>query len=78
MNKKIFLTVIILISIILIVGSVYFKTKYDEKKEKEQKYYNEQKERITLYMKYNVKDFKNIEFTEFKKIQWMAMILAVI
>ena len=67
MNKKIFLTVIILISIILIVGSVYFKTKYDEKKEKEQKYYNEQKERITLYMKYNVKDFKNIEFTEFKK-----------
>ena len=41
--------------------------KYDEQKEKEQKYYNEQKERITLYMKYNVKDFKNIEFTEFKK-----------
>ena len=78
MNKKIFLTVIILISIILIVGSVYLKMKYDEKKEKEQKYYNEQKERITLYMKYNVKDFKNIEFTEFKKIQWMAMILAVI
>ncbi|SQI95964.1 Protein of uncharacterised function (DUF1433) [Staphylococcus lugdunensis] len=78
MNKKIFLTVIILISIVLIVGGVYLKMKYDEKKEKEQKYYNEQKERITLYMKYNVKDFKNIEFTEFKKIQWMAMILAVI
>ena len=56
MNKKIFLTVIILISIILIVGGVYLKMKYDE-----------QKERITLYMKYNVKDFKNIEFTEFKK-----------
>ncbi|WP_176745230.1 MULTISPECIES: DUF1433 domain-containing protein, partial [unclassified Staphylococcus] len=67
MNKKIFLTVIILISIILIVGGVYLKMKYDEQKEKEQKYYNEQKERITLYMKYNVKDFKNIEFTEFKK-----------
>ncbi|WP_176744586.1 DUF1433 domain-containing protein, partial [Staphylococcus sp. HMSC062E10] len=57
----------ILISIILIVGGVYLKMKYDEQKEKEQKYYNEQKERITLYMKYNVKDFKNIEFTEFKK-----------
>ena len=28
--------------------------KYDEKK-KEQQYYNEQKERIILYMKYNVK-----------------------
>ncbi|OHP75103.1 MULTISPECIES: DUF1433 domain-containing protein, partial [unclassified Staphylococcus] len=48
-------------------GGVYLKMKYDEQKEKEQKYYNEQKERITLYMKYNVKDFKNIEFTEFKK-----------
>ena len=67
MNKKIFLTVIILISIVLIIGGVYLKMKYDEQKEKEQKYYNEQKERITLYMKYNVKDFKNIEFTEFKK-----------
>ena len=67
MNKKIFLTVIILISIILIVGGVYLKMKYDEKKEKEQQYYNEQKERIILYMKYNVKNFKNIEFIEMKK-----------
>ncbi|BBN85818.1 PF07252 family protein [Staphylococcus lugdunensis VCU148] len=41
--------------------------KYDEKKEKEQQYYNEQKERIILYMKYNVKNFKNIEFIEMKK-----------
>ena len=67
MNKKIFLTVIILISIILIVGSVYFKTKYDEKKEKEQKYYNEQKERIELFMKYNVKGYRTIHFTAIEK-----------
>ncbi|EFU84603.1 DUF1433 domain-containing protein [Staphylococcus lugdunensis] len=67
MNKKIFLAVIILISIVLITGAVYLKMKYDEKKEKEQQYYNEQKERIILYMKYNVKNFKNIEFIEMKK-----------
>ena len=70
MNKKIFLAVIILISIVLITGAVYLKMKYDEKKEKEQKYYNEQKERIELFMKYNVKGYRTI--------QWMAMILAVI
>ncbi|OHP14523.1 hypothetical protein HMPREF3283_06335, partial [Staphylococcus sp. HMSC74A08] len=57
----------ILISIILIVGSVYFKTKYDEKKEKEQKYYNEQKERIELFMKYNVKGYRTIHFTAIEK-----------
>lgn len=78
MNKKIFLAVIILISIVLITGAVYLKMKYDEKKEKEQKYYNEQKERIELFMKYNVKGYRTIHFTAIEKIQWMAMILAVI
>ncbi|EHS04051.1 hypothetical protein SEVCU139_0818 [Staphylococcus lugdunensis VCU139] len=34
MNKKIFLAVIILISIVLITGAVYLKMKYDEKKKK--------------------------------------------
>ena len=37
--------------------------KYEEKKEKEQQYYNEQKERIRLYMKYNVKKYKYVTFT---------------
>ena len=58
MNKK-----IILIFIILIIGGVYLKIKSDKQKEKEQQYYDEQKERITLYMKYNVKNFKSIDFT---------------
>lgn len=38
------------------------KMKYDEKK-----YYDEQKERITIYMKYNVKGYKNISFANFKE-----------
>ena len=67
MNKKIFLAVIILISIVLITGAVYLKMKYDEKKEKEQKYYNEQKERIELFMKYNVKGYRTIHFTAIEK-----------
>ncbi|MDU5411133.1 MAG: DUF1433 domain-containing protein, partial [Staphylococcus haemolyticus] len=54
---------IILISIVLIIGGVYLKIKSDKQKEKEQQYYDEQKERITLYMKYNVKNFKSIDFT---------------
>ena len=63
MNKKIILIFIVLISIVLIIGGVYLKIKSDKQKEKEQQYYDEQKERITLYMKYNVKNFKSIDFT---------------
>ena len=36
--------------------------KYDE-----MKYYDEQKERIILFMKYNVKGFKEIQFEEQKE-----------
>ncbi len=47
--------------------------KYDE-----MKYYDEQKERIILFMKYNVKGFKEIQFEEQKKTQWMVILLVVI
>lgn len=55
--------IIIFISIILISGGVYLKMKYDQK----QKYYDEQKERIIIYMKYNVKGYKEINFEEQKE-----------
>nr|WP_182477528.1 DUF1433 domain-containing protein [Staphylococcus xylosus] len=41
--------------------------KHDEKKEREQQYYDGQKKRIELFMKYNVKGFKKIHFSEIKK-----------
>ena len=63
LNKKVILIFSILISIGLIVGVFYLKVKNDKEKEIKQQYYDEQKERITLYMKYNVKDFKSIDFT---------------
>ncbi|HDC5790635.1 TPA: DUF1433 domain-containing protein [Staphylococcus aureus] len=60
MNRKM---IIIFISIILISGGIYLKMKHDQK----QKYYDEQKERIIIYMKYNVKGYKEINFEEQKE-----------
>lgn len=60
LNRKM---IIIFISIILISGGVYLKMKHDQK----QKYYDEQKERIIIYMKYNVKGYKEINFEEQKE-----------
>ncbi|ATW81495.1 DUF1433 domain-containing protein [Staphylococcus aureus] len=53
---------IVFIIIILILGGIFLKMKYDE-----MKYYDEQKERIILFMKYNVKGFKEIQFEEQKE-----------
>lgn len=53
---------IVFIIIILILVGIFLKMKYDEKK-----YYDEQKERIIIYMKYNVKGFKEIQFEEQKE-----------
>ena len=60
MNKK--PLVIVFIIIILILGGIFLKMKYDE-----MEYYDEQKERIILFMKYNVKGFKEIQFEEQKE-----------
>ncbi|HAY2998217.1 TPA: DUF1433 domain-containing protein [Staphylococcus aureus] len=53
---------IVFIIIILILGGIFLKMKYGE-----MKYYDEQKERIILFMKYNVKGFKEIQFEEQKE-----------
>ncbi|HDP5854841.1 DUF1433 domain-containing protein [Staphylococcus aureus] len=59
MKIKVLVTVIL----IIIVLASYLKIGHDEKEQ----YYNEQKERITIYMKHNVKGYKNISFTNFKE-----------
>ncbi|HDG6064564.1 TPA: DUF1433 domain-containing protein [Staphylococcus aureus] len=59
MKIKVLVTVIL----IIIVLALYLKIGHDEKEQ----YYNEQKERITIYMKHNVKGYKNISFTNFKE-----------
>lgn len=52
-----------IIALILIVAGSYLIYKHNEK----EKFYNEQKERIITYMKYNVKEYKNITFTDFER-----------
>ncbi|MGK0554123.1 DUF1433 domain-containing protein [Macrococcus capreoli] len=68
MSKKIFFIVFsIIMSICLIIGGVHFKMKYDEREKEKEVYYKEQKERITLYLKYNTKEpdtIKNVDFTK--------------
>ncbi len=59
MKIKVLVTVILMI----IVLALYLKIGHDEKEQ----YYNEQKERITIYMKHNVKGYNNISFTNFKE-----------
>ncbi|MCO6296310.1 DUF1433 domain-containing protein [Staphylococcus epidermidis] len=60
---KIKTLVLLILVIVTILLSIYLKLKYDEKKAAEEKYYNQQKDRIELFMKYNVKDFKSVDFT---------------
>ncbi|MCY1570108.1 DUF1433 domain-containing protein [Staphylococcus pettenkoferi] len=62
MKRKTYLNIGI-IALILIVAGSYLIYKHNEK----EKFYSEQKERITTYMKYNVKDYKSITFTNFKR-----------
>ena len=73
MNKKIILIFIILISIGLISGGVYLKIKHEEK----EKYYDKQKERIIIYMKYNVKNYKEIKFEEHKENSLDGFVITV-
>ncbi|WP_059279885.1 DUF1433 domain-containing protein [Staphylococcus epidermidis] len=60
---KIKTLVLLILVIVTILLSIYLKMKYDEKKAAAEKYYNQQKDRIELFMKYNVKDFKSVDFT---------------
>ncbi|MHD0398043.1 DUF1433 domain-containing protein [Staphylococcus simulans] len=46
--------------IIIIMKALDWKVKHDE----EQAYFDVQKERVTLYMKYNLKEYKSITFTK--------------
>lgn len=63
-RKRMFYILISILSILIIFGGVYYKMQYDEAKKAEQKYFDEQKERITLYMKYNVKNYESVTFTD--------------
>ncbi|WP_350369332.1 DUF1433 domain-containing protein [Bacillus cereus] len=54
---------ILVISAVIIAGG-YFTIEYLKQKEKEEKFWNEQKERVEKYIHYNIKDVKSITFTK--------------
>ncbi|MHD0398040.1 DUF1433 domain-containing protein [Staphylococcus simulans] len=61
MNKKLLIIVLSTMLVIIIIMKGWdWKVKHDE----EQAYFNVQKKRVTLYMKYNLKEYKSITFTK--------------
>ncbi|MFF1990691.1 DUF1433 domain-containing protein [Bacillus mycoides] len=56
---------ILIVSVVMLIAGGYFTMEYLKQKEKEEKFWNEQKERVEKYI-YNIKDVKSITFTENK------------
>ncbi|MGG0220115.1 DUF1433 domain-containing protein [Bacillus mycoides] len=57
---------ILVVSAVMLIAGGYFTMEYLKQKEKEEKFWNEQKERVEKYIHYNIKDVKSIIFTENK------------
>ncbi|EEL52864.1 MULTISPECIES: DUF1433 domain-containing protein [Bacillus] len=55
---------ILIVSAVVIIAGGYFTMEYLKQKEKEEKFWNEQKERVEKYIHYNIKDVKSIKFTK--------------
>ncbi|PGN39640.1 hypothetical protein CN962_29745 [Bacillus cereus] len=55
---------ILVVSAVVIIAGGYFTMEYLKQKEKEEKFWNEQKERVEKYIHYNIKDVKSIKFTK--------------
>ncbi|HHV8917059.1 TPA: DUF1433 domain-containing protein, partial [Staphylococcus aureus] len=67
-KKNILIFISIIFIILIIIGGVYLKMKYDEREKQKEIYYKEQKERISLYLKHNTKEpntIKDIHFTKY-------------
>ncbi|MRC15073.1 DUF1433 domain-containing protein [Bacillus thuringiensis] len=55
---------ILIVSAVVIIAGGYFTMEYLKQKEIEEKFWNEQKERVEKYIYYNIKDVKSITFTK--------------
>jgi hypothetical protein len=55
---------ILVVSVVMLIAGGYCTIEYLKQKEKEEKFWNEQKERVEKYIHYNIKDVKSITFTE--------------
>lgn len=59
--KNIILIIVLIVTILSILGG-YLYMQHQEQ-EKNQAFFNEQKEKVTLYLKHNIPDFKTVTFT---------------
>ncbi|PFR25932.1 DUF1433 domain-containing protein, partial [Bacillus cereus] len=55
---------ILIVSAVVIIAGGYFTMEYLKQKEIEEKFWNEQKERVEKYIHYNIKEVKSITFTK--------------
>ena len=77
-EKKILILTNIMLIILISVAGIYFKMKYDEKENKNQFYYKEQQERITLYLKHNTIEPNTIKSVHFTNLETSPMGSAMI
>lgn len=77
-KKKILIFFSIMLSILIIIGGVYLKMKYDEREKQKEIYYKQQQERITLYFKHNTKEPNTIKSVHFTNLELGPMGDAVI
>ncbi|MCD8855276.1 DUF1433 domain-containing protein [Staphylococcus epidermidis] len=78
LKKKILIFISIIFIILIIIGGVYLKMKYNEREKQKEIYYKEQQERISLYLKNNTKEPNTIKSVNFTKLENSPMGSAVI
>lgn len=61
-TKIIILVIVLIVTILSILGG-YFYMQHQEQEKKDQAFFNDQKEKITIYLKYNIPNFNKVTFT---------------
>ncbi|HEL7061402.1 TPA: hypothetical protein UPS10_002868, partial [Listeria monocytogenes] len=61
-TKIIILVIVLIITMLSILGG-YFYMQHQEQEKKDLAFFNDQKEKITIYLKYNIPDFNTVTFT---------------
>lgn len=63
MSKRTKIIILAIVTMLSILGGFLF-IKNQEQEKKNQAYFNDQKEKITIYLKYNIPDFNTVTFTD--------------
>lgn len=63
MSKRTKIIILAIVTMLSILGGFLFIKNHEQEK-KNQAYFNDQKEKITIYLKYNIPDFNTVTFTD--------------